>query len=186
MNLPNKLTIFRIILIPVILVFIISDFINLDMQFKRYIATTLFIFACITDCIDGYIARKYNLITNFGKFMDPLADKILVISLMIAIITMKDSVVNLSPWVVIIIIAREFLVTGFRIIAIEKNLVISAGNSGKIKTVLQMFMVIFLLLNFNNNIFINITNILIISSVILTVYSLAEYIIKNSCILKDE
>lgn len=184
MNLPNKLTIFRIILIPILLLFILFDFIPLDIQIRRYIATAIFIIASATDALDGYIARKYNLVTNFGKFMDPLADKLLVTSTMIALIPMKDSVVPLKEWVVILIIAREFFMTGFRTIAIEKNVLIAAGNSGKLKTIFQMFMIIFLLLNINNKVFINFTYFLVIISVFLTIYSLIEYVIKNKNVLK--
>lgn len=185
MNLPNKLTIFRMILIPFLLMFILFDFIPLDMQIRRYIATFIFILASLTDAIDGYIARKYNLVTNFGKFMDPLADKLLVVSTLIALINIPDTVVELKAWVVILIIAREFFMTGFRTIAMEKNIVIAAGNSGKLKTIFQMLMIIFLLLNINNSIFILISNILIWTSVFLTVYSLLEYILKNIEILKE-
>lgn len=185
MNLPNKLTIFRIILIPFLLVFILFDFIPLDIQIRRYIATLIFIVASATDALDGHIARKYNLITDFGKFMDPLADKLLVTSTMIALISMEDAIVPLKAWVVILIIAREFFMTGFRTIAMEKNVVIAAGNSGKLKTIFQMFMIIFLLLNINNIIFIYISYILIIISVFLTIYSLIEYVTKNISVLKD-
>lgn len=185
MNLPNKLTIFRIILIPFLLIFILFDFIPLDIQIRRYIATLIFIVASATDALDGHIARKYNLITNFGKFMDPLADKLLVTSTMIALISIEDAIVPLKAWVVILIIAREFFMTGFRTIAMEKNVVIAAGNSGKLKTTFQMFMIIFLLLNINNIIFIYISYILIIISVFLTIYSLIEYVTKNISVLKD-
>ena len=184
MNLPNKLTIFRIILIPFLLVFILFDFIPLDIQIRRYIATAIFIISSLTDALDGHIARKHNLITNFGKFMDPLADKLLVTSTMIALISMEDAIVPLKAWVVIIIIAREFFMTGFRTIAMEKNVVIAAGNSGKLKTIFQMFMIIFLLLNINNIIFTYISYGLIAISVFLTIYSLIEYVIKNKDILK--
>lgn len=184
MNLPNKLTVFRIILIPFLLIFILFDIIPLDIQIRRYIATVIFITASLTDALDGYIARKYNLITNFGKFMDPLADKLLVTSTMIALIAMPDAIVPLDAWVVILIIAREFFMTGFRTIAMEKNVVIAAGKSGKLKTIFQMFMIIFLLLNINNIIFIYISYGLIVISVFLTVYSLIEYVIKNKDILK--
>lgn len=185
MNLPNKLTIFRIILIPVLLVFLLVDIKGLTPQASRYIATFIFILASLTDALDGHIARKHNLITNFGKFMDPLADKLLVTSTMIALISMEDSVVPLKAYVVIIIIAREFFMTGFRTIAMEKNVVIAAGKSGKLKTIFQMVMIIFLLLNVNNNIFIIISQALILISVILTVYSMIEYLIKNKDILKN-
>ncbi len=185
MNLPNKLTVFRIILIPFLLIFILFDFIPLDIQTRRYIATAIFIIASLTDALDGHIARKYNLITNFGKFMDPLADKLLVTSTMIALIPLEDAIVPLKAWVVILIIAREFFMTGFRTIAMEKNVVIAAGKSGKLKTIFQMFMIIFLLLNIDNTIFIYISKVLIYISVFLTVYSLTEYVIKNKNVLKD-
>ena len=185
MNLPNKLTVFRIILIPFLLIFILFDFIPLDIQIRRYIATAIFIIASLTDALDGHIARKYNLITNFGKFMDPLADKLLVTSTMIALIPLEDAIVPLKAWVVILIIAREFFMTGFRTIAMEKNVVIAAGKSGKLKTIFQMFMIIFLLLNIDNTIFIYISKVLIYISVFLTVYSLTEYVIKNKNVLKD-
>ena len=185
MNLPNKLTVFRIILIPFLLIFILFDFIPLDIQTRRYIATAIFIIASLTDALDGHIARKYNLITNFGKFMDPLADKLLVTSTMIALIPLEDAIVPLKAWVVILIIAREFFMTGFRTIAMEKNVVIAAGKSGKLKTIFQMFMIIFLLLNIDNTIFIYISEVLIYISVFLTVYSLTEYVIKNKNVLKD-
>ena len=185
MNLPNKLTVFRIILIPFLLIFILFDFIPLDIQIRRYIATAIFIIASLTDALDGHIARKYNLITNFGKFMDPLADKLLVTSTMIALIPLEDAIVPLKAWVVILIIAREFFMTGFRTIAMEKNVVIAAGKSGKLKTIFQMFMIIFLLLNIDNTIFIYISTVLIYISVFLTVYSLTEYVIKNKNVLKD-
>ena len=113
MNLPNKLTMARIIMIPIFLVLLLCP-LGLDKQVARYIATGIFCLASITDCLDGYIARKYNLVTNFGKFMDPLADKLLVSSAMIALIGMDDAVVPLSSVVVIIIIAREFMITGFQ------------------------------------------------------------------------
>lgn len=184
MNLPNKLTMFRILLIPFILITLLFD-INLDMETKRYIAVSIFIIASLTDALDGYIARKYNLITNFGKLMDPLADKLLVISTMLAVTTLDDAIIPLNIIVVIIIIAREFIVTGFRMIALEKSIVISAGNSGKAKTVCQMIMTILLLLNTNNNIMRLLSYIFIILSVILTIYSATEYIYKNKKVLKD-
>ncbi|MFI3230372.1 MAG: CDP-diacylglycerol--glycerol-3-phosphate 3-phosphatidyltransferase [bacterium] len=187
MNLPNKLTLFRIILIPFLLLFISFDVFNnmFDLQTRRYIACAIFAIASITDALDGYIARKYNLITNFGKFMDPLADKLLVSATMIALINMPDSIVPLHPIIVILIISREFLITGFRTIAIEKNIVISAGMSGKIKTVFQMAMLVVLLLNIDNMLFTNLSYFLIIGSVVLTIYSAVEYIVQNKEVLKD-
>lgn len=185
MNLPNKLTVFRILLVPVIVFVILSNYISLDYQTRRYIATFIFIFASITDAVDGYIARKYNLQTNFGKFMDPLADKILVISIMIALMILPDSIVQLNAWVVIIIISREFFITGFRILAAEQNIVISAGFWGKIKTIVQMLMVILLLLNINNIFLIYLSKILIFLSVILTIISAVDYTYKNREVLKE-
>lgn len=185
MNLPNKLTIFRMCLIPFFLIFLLVDAIPLDMQIRRYISAFIFIFASLTDALDGYIARKHNLITDFGKFMDPLADKVLVVSAMIALIGLKDAVVPLPPIIVIIIIAREFLITGFRTLASSKNIVIAAGNSGKIKTVFQMLMVIFLLVNINNILFVAISYILMYGSVIFTIYSALEYMLKNKETLKQ-
>ena len=126
MNLPNKLTTARVIMIPFFLVFLMTNF----FEGSNYVALAIFIIASLTDVLDGKIARKYNLVTNFGKFMDPLADKLLVCSAMIAFIEL-----GLMPaWIVIIIIAREFIISGFRLIAAEKNVVIAAGMSGKIKT----------------------------------------------------
>lgn len=185
MNLPNKLTIFRVILIPFLLIFLLIDINFLDMQTRRYIALAIFVIASLTDALDGYIARKYNLITNFGKFMDPLADKILVISTMLALINIENSVTKLPIIAVIIIIARELFIDAFRLIAVEKRVVISAGKLGKIKTVLQMLMIIFLLLNINNTIFIFITKSLIALSVFFTVISLLQYVAINKQVLKD-
>lgn len=185
MNLPNKLTIFRVVLIPFLLFFLIFNVPFFTMQTNRYIALAIFIIASLTDALDGYIARKYNLITNFGKFMDPLADKILVISTMLAIISLPNSVVTLKPIVVIIIVARELFIDAFRLIAMEKNIVISAGNLGKIKTVFQMLMIIFLLINIDNFIFIFITKSLIILSVLFTIISLIQYVFQNKHVLKD-
>lgn len=185
MNLPNKLTIFRILLVPVIVFILLSNFIPLDFQMRRYIATFIFVVASVTDAVDGHIARKYNLHTNFGKFMDPLADKILVISIMIALMIMKDALVNLSAFVVIIIISREFFVTGFRILAAEQNIIIAASFWGKIKTIVQMFMVILLLLNINNIFLIYISKILIFLSVVLTIVSAIDYTYKNKEVLSE-
>ena len=166
----------RIIMIPIFLVLLLCP-LGLDKQVARYIATGIFCLASITDCLDGYIARKYNLVTNFGKFMDPLADKLLVSSAMIALIGMNDAVVPLSSVVVIIIIAREFMITGFRTLAVEQNIVIAAGFWGKLKTIC-------LLLNFNNSITIVISHILIWASLILAIVSAVDYIVNNKQVLK--
>lgn len=180
MNLPNKLTILRIIMIPFFLVFLLGNFGPMG----RYAATAVFVIASLTDCLDGYIARKYNLVTNFGKFMDPLADKLLVCSAMIALIGMPDAIVPLPKVVVIVIIAREFIITGFRTLAVEQNLVIAAGFWGKLKTICQMVMLVVLLLNINNILIIYISYILIYMSLALAVISAADYIVHNREVLK--
>lgn len=187
MNLPNKLTIFRVFLIPVFLILLLcpDGFLGIFGDTKRYLAVAVFILASCTDAIDGYIARKYNMITNFGKFMDPLADKLLVMSAMIAMIGLENSIVPMPSWVVVIIIAREFIITGFRLVAAEKNIVIAAGFWGKIKTVTQMIMIVVLLVNIDHPVFICIGYILLGLSVFFTVISAADYISKNLGVFKD-
>lgn len=184
MNLPNKLTVFRIILVPVFVAVLLCDGIDIDMQIRRYIAVAIFAAASMTDALDGYIARKYNMVTNFGKFMDPLADKLLVCSAMIAMTGLPDARVPLPSMVVILIIAREFTITGFRTLAAEQNIVIAAGFWGKIKTITQMIMIIVLLLNLG--IFDILGNILVWLSVLFTVVSAADYIIKNKAVLREQ
>lgn len=180
MNLPNKLTILRIIMIPFFLFFLLAGF----GVTGRYIATAIFCIASFTDTLDGYIARKYNLVTNFGKFMDPLADKLLVCSAMIALIGIEGAVVALPNVVVIIIIAREFVITGFRTLAVEQNIVIAAGFWGKLKTICQMAMLIVLLININNVVFMVISYILIYLSLALAIISAVDYIVRNKQVLK--
>jgi len=185
MNLPNKLTLFRVLLIPIfVVVLIFYRELNLEIHIAKYIAVFIFIAASCTDAVDGYIARKYNLITNFGKFMDPLADKLLVTSAMISMIGLPANV-ELPSWVVVIVIAREFIITGFRLVAAEKKIVIAAGFLGKIKTVTQMVMIAVLLLDFDGSFFIWAGYILIALSVIFTVISAVDYIIKNLDVFKD-
>ena len=121
MNLPNKLTIFRVILIPVFIIALMSGIIPEPVN--RYVGVVIFCVASFTDYLDGHIARKYNLVTNFGKFMDPLADKLLVSSALICMIELGF----LPAWIVIIIISREFIITGFRLIAAEGGLVIASS-----------------------------------------------------------
>lgn len=119
MNLPNKLTMFRVILIPFFVAFMLVDITSAD----KWIALAIFIIASLTDLLDGKIARKYNLVTNFGKFMDPLADKLLVCSALICLVEMA----KLPAWMVIVIIAREFIISGFRLIASDNGVVIAAS-----------------------------------------------------------
>ena len=177
MNLPNRLTIARVIMIPFFLVFLMTDF----FEAARYVALAIFIIASLTDMLDGKIARKYNLVTNFGKFMDPLADKLLVCSAMIAFTGMGI----MPAWIVIIIIAREFIISGFRLIAAEKNVVIAAGMSGKIKTTVQMIMCCLLIARLPFNFMRYVEQVFIYAALVLTVYSLIVYLVQNKDVLKD-
>ena len=146
MNLPNKLTLFRVVLIPFFVFFLLAPYFE---GYGNYIAVAIFIVASLTDMLDGKIARKYNLVTNFGKFMDPLADKLLVCSAMICLI----STGQLPAWIVIIIISREFIISGFRLIASDNGVVIAASYWGKFKTTFQMLMVIVLIIDIPNPVF---------------------------------
>lgn len=179
MNLPNKLTIFRVILIPFFVFFLLAPYFE---GYGNYIAVAIFIVASITDFLDGKIARKYNLVTNFGKFMDPLADKLLVCSALICLIQLE----LIPAWVVIIIIAREFIISGFRLVASDNGVVIAASYWGKFKTAFQMLTVIVLILNIPNKVFIILGTVLIYVSLALTVISLIDYIAKNKDVLKDQ
>lgn len=179
MNLPNKLTLFRVVLIPFFVLFLL---INPESLALRIIADLIFIVASLTDMLDGKIARKYNLVTNFGKFMDPLADKLLVCSAMICLI----STGQLYAWIVIIIVAREFIISGFRLIAAENGVVIAANIFGKLKTVSQMIMIIILVANLPFGWLQILGQIFIWVSLILTVLSLVIYIYQNSDVLKEQ
>ena len=141
MNLPNKLTILRVIMIPFFVAALLYD--GGANQNMRYVAAALFIIASLTDMLDGKIARKYNLVTNFGKFMDPLADKLLVCSALICMIELRE----LPAWMVIIIISREFIISGFRLVASDNGVVIAASYWGKFKTTFQMIGVVLLIFN---------------------------------------
>jgi CDP-diacylglycerol--glycerol-3-phosphate 3-phosphatidyltransferase len=147
----------------------------------KWIALAIFIVASITDTLDGQIARRKNLVTNFGKFMDPLADKLLVCSAMIAMVDMG----RIPAWVVIIIIAREFIISGFRLVASDNGVVIAAGWWGKIKTVVQMIMVIVLICDFGGEAAAVIENILIYAALALTIISLIDYLAKNRDVISD-
>ena len=175
MNLPNKLTILRMIMIPVFLVVLYIP--GLGMA-GNIAAAAIFILASITDFLDGKIARKYNLVTNFGKFMDPLADKLLVCSAMICLIQTGQ----LEAWIVVIIIAREFIISGFRLIASDNGVVIAASYWGKFKTASQMVMIILLILNFGG-VFEILTQIFVWISLALTVISLITYIVQNKNVI---
>lgn len=177
MNLPNKLTVLRVILIPFFVVFLLGeDYIG---AFSPYIALVIFIAASLTDMLDGKIARKYHLITNFGKFMDPLADKLLVCSALICFVDMH----RMPTWVVLIIIAREFIISGFRLVAAEGGLVIAAGIWGKYKTAITMITIIFMIPDFGGPVVHVIEQVLIYLSLILTIVSLIDYLIHNKSVL---
>lgn len=175
MNTSNKLTIARMIIVPFLVIFLLTGW---GGEANRYISLTLFVVASVTDWFDGYLARKNNLVTNFGKFMDPLADKLLVCSAMICMIDLK----RLPAWFVIIIIAREFIISGFRLIAAENGIVIAANYWGKFKTASQMIMIILLILHFDG-IFVILEQIFIWLSLALTIISLITYIWQNRTVL---
>lgn len=175
MNLPNKLTMFRVILIPFFIVFLLVPITPYD----KWIALAIFIIASLTDLLDGKIARKYNLVTNFGKFMDPLADKLLVCSALICLIELH----KIPAWMVIIIIAREFIISGFRLVASDNGVVIAASYWGKFKTTFQMVAVCLLIADIPALHLL--TQIVVWIAVILTVVSLADYVIKNKDVMKE-
>ena len=176
MNLPNKLTLTRIVLVPVLVVFLLTGW---GGEANRYISVAVFALASITDWFDGQIARKKNLVTNFGKFMDPLADKLLVCSALICMVDLD----RIPTWIVLIIIGREFIISGFRLIAAENGIVIAANYWGKVKTTVQMIMIILLILNYDMEIFRIVTQLFIYASLILTVISLITYIYENRKVL---
>ena len=178
MNLPNKLTILRVMMIPLFVFFLLAPYFE---GYGNYIAVGFFILASFTDFLDGYIARKENLVTNFGKFMDPLADKLLVCSALICLVELG----HLQAWIVVVIISREFIISAFRLIASDNGVVIAASYWGKFKTVFQMLMVIVLILDIPHVFFHVLGDVLIWISVILTVVSLVDYVAKNIDVLKD-
>ena len=176
MNLPNKLTLLRVFMIPF---FVLFELAFPDTAWAKWVAFALFIGASLTDKADGYIARKYNMITNFGKFMDPLADKLLVCSAMICFVQNGQ----MPAWVVIVIVSREFIISGFRLVAAEKGKVIAAGIWGKMKTAVQMVMAIVLIADIPGAEIVE--QILIYAALLLTVISLADYLISNKDVLKE-
>ena len=177
MNLPNKLTTLRVIMIPFFVFFLLWQ--NGENYTFRMIALALFIIASLTDLLDGKIARKYNLVTTFGKFMDPLADKLLVCSALICLIELNA----LPAWMVIIIISREFIISGFRLIASDNGVVIAASYWGKFKTTFQMVSVVLLILDIPALAFV--TTICVWIALLLTIVSLVDYIYKNHKILTE-
>lgn len=196
MNLPNKLTIFRMILIVPFVLLLLGGFHEWGwftaifggiLEYVDFIALAIFIIASLTDLVDGKIARKYNLVTNFGKFMDPLADKLLVCSALICLVEMG----RIPAWIVIIIIAREFIISGFRLVASDKGVVIAANYWGKFKTTFQMVMVCLMIAN-NEMIpggirggYQIMTDIIMWIALALTVISLVDYVWKNRSVMAD-
>ena len=176
MNLPNKLTILRTLMIPVFLFFLLTDCAG---DYSKWIAVVVFILASLTDFLDGHIARKYNLVTNFGKFMDPLADKLLVCSALICFTAMD----KLAAWITIVIIAREFIISGFRLVAADNGIVIAASYWGKFKTVSQMILIILMIMDIQNSVFQTLITVFIVIAVALTIISLVDYIVKNRKVL---
>lgn len=197
MNLPNKLTVFRVILIVPFVILLLGNYHGWGwftavfggiMEYVDYIALAIFVIASLTDLADGKIARKYNLVTNFGKFMDPLADKLLVCAALIALTEMG----RIPAWVVIIIISREFIISGFRLIASDNHVVIAASYWGKFKTTFQMVMICLMLVN--NGYFLPrnteelqlVTDIFMWIALALTVISLVDYLVKNKDVMKEQ
>ena len=174
MNLPNKLTVLRVIMIPFFVLFMLTNFAGAA---SKYIALAIFCVASFTDFLDGYLARRDNLVTNFGKFMDPLADKLLVCSALICLIP------RLPAWIVLIIIAREFIISGFRLVASDNGIVIAASYWGKFKTVSHMAMVILMILDFQSHAMQFVTGVVVGLGLALTIVSLVDYVWKNKQVL---
>ena len=177
MNLPNKLTVVRMVLVPF---FVAALLLSKTNDSLKWVALALFVIASLTDFADGYIARKYNLITNFGKFMDPLADKILTISGMICLIELG----RIPSWIVVIIVAREFIISGFRLVAAENGVVIAANYWGKFKTTCQMIMIILMIMNIPQLQIL--TDIVMWIALALTLISLWTYIMANKQVLAGD
>lgn len=181
MNLPNKLTVLRVILIPFFVAFLLLSPGN---DTFKWVALAIFVIASLTDMADGKIARKYNLITDFGKFMDPLADKLLVCSAMICLIDLG----KIPSWIVVIIIAREFIISGFRLVAADNGRVIAASYWGKFKTTFQMIMVILMIAGLGDVIpyYDLVTQIIMWIALALTIISLVDYIVKNKDVMSGD
>ena len=189
MNLPNKLTIFRMVLIVPFVILLLGDYggwgwfkaiFGGGLEYMDYVALAIFIIASLTDLIDGKIARKYNLVTNFGKFMDPLADKLLVSAAMIALVELG----RIPAWIVIVIISREFIISGFRLVASDNNVVIAASYWGKFKTVFQMVMVCLMIADIPG--LEVLTDAVMWIAVALTIISLIDYLLKNKDVMREQ
>ena len=177
MNLPNNLTVLRVVLIPFFVVFMLVDILG---AYDKWIALAIFVVASLTDLLDGKIARKYNLVTNFGKFMDPLADKMLVCSALICLTALD----KLPAWITIVIICRDFVISGFRLVAADNGVVIAASYWGKYKTTFQMIMVCLLIADLAPLALV--TTIVTWIAVILTIVSLVDYLVKNRSVLVED
>lgn len=175
MNIANKITLVRIFLVPVFLLFMLTDF----TAYNSIIAFVVFVIATLTDKIDGTIARKYNLVTDFGKFLDPIADKLLVCSALICLTA--DG--TIPAWITIVIIGREFIISAFRLVCADTGKTVAASWWGKLKTIAQMVTIIVLLLNIAQLKILE--DILIYVSLVLTVVSLVDYFLKNKEVLKE-
>lgn len=175
MNTPNKLTVVRMIMVPFFVFFMLTNFAGAA---GKWISLVIFAAASFTDYLDGHLARKYNLVTDFGKFMDPLADKLLVCSALICLVELD----RLAAWIVIIIIGREFIISGFRLVAADNGVVIAASYWGKFKTVSQMIMIILMIMNLGG-IFGILETVFVCLAVALTVISLVDYLYKNRNVL---
>ena len=175
MNTPNKLTVARMIMVPFFVLFMLAGFAGTA---GKWIALAIFVVASLTDYLDGHLARKYNLVTDFGKFMDPLADKLLVCSALICLVELD----RLAAWIVIVIIGREFIISGFRLVAADNGVVIAASYWGKFKTVSQMIMIILMIMNLGGFFYV-LEQIFVWLAVALTVISLVDYLYKNRNVL---
>lgn len=190
MNLPNKLTVFRVILIVPFVVILLggnAGWFGNNVLIPNVVSLAIFIIASLTDLADGKIARKYNMVTTFGKFMDPLADKLLVSSAMIALVEMG----RIPAWIVIVIISREFIISGFRLVASDNGVVIAASYWGKFKTVFQMVMICLMLVNVPGTqvwwpALSLLTDVVMWIALVLTVVSLIDYLVKNKGVMKAE
>lgn len=176
MNLPNKLTLLRILLVPIFVFLLLCPIFG---ESTKWLVLVIFCIACLTDFLDGKIARKYNLITDFGKFMDPLADKLLVCSALICLIDLG----KLPSWFVVIVIAREFVVSGLRLIAVDNGIVIAASWWGKFKTAFQMALIILILIDFDE--LKVITIIVFWVTLALTLVSMIDYLWKNRSVISQ-
>ena len=179
MNLPNRLTLMRICLVPVYLCLL---WFAGSRTWMRVLAFVVFALASLTDLFDGKIARKYHLVTNFGKFMDPIADKLLTHTAFIMFVSLGE----LNVFYGIIFIAREFIVSGLRLVAVEQGRVIAAGMSGKVKTVLQMILVMLLTLKLPGPVFPVLTQIIGAAAAVMTLVSMIEYVVKNKSVLSEQ